>query len=387
MMEKLRVKNGIDRLDKYGSLFEGKRLGLVTNPTGVDRNLRSTVDILSKSFKLEALFSPEHGVRGNIQAGEAVSDYMDPETGIPVHSLYGENKKPSPELLDGVDSLVFDIQDIGSRYYTFTYTMAYCMEACAEAGKPFAVFDRINPVGGTAVEGNLLDPAFRSFVGRFPIAIRHGLTLGELAMLINSEFGIHCRLEVVRLEGWKREACFDDTDLPWVNPTPNMPSPETTFIYNGTCLFEGTNVSEGRGTTKPFEVIGAPWIDPYRLADRMNGMNLEGVLFRPAFFSPVFSKYSGEQCGGVQLHITDRHAFKPVECGVHLIYDIMDKYPDRFEWLKPEISGKHYFIDLLAGTDQLRKRDSGAAALIGKWRHDSKAFTDLKKRYHLYDSL
>ncbi len=382
--EKACVKNGIDCIDKYDHLFEGKRLGLITGPTGLNRQLESTIDILKDRYNLKALYSPEHGVRGNLQAGVHVDTYVDEKTGVPVFSLYGDHRKPSPEMLKDIDVLVMDIQDIGSRYYTYLYTMSYCMEACAENKKTFVLMDRINPIGGIEVEGNVLDPEYSSFVGMYPITNRYGLTAGELAMLFNKEFGIGCDLAVVRLEGWKRDMYQKDTDLLWVSPSPNIPTMDTAVLYNGTCLFEGTNISEGRGTTKPFEMIGAPWLDPYKLADKMNSKSLPGVLFRPVYFEPTFSKHKGQQCKGVQIHVTDYKAVKPVEVGIKLLYEIMDQSPDNFEWLPPSTEKGRYFIDLLAGCEDVRLRRYEADELLYRWKAESLRFKNCKEQYHLY---
>ena len=381
---KAQIKNGIDEIDKYSHLFEGKRLGLVTGPTGLNKHLESTIDILNERFDLKALYSPEHGVRGNFQAGAHVDTYVDEGTGITAYSLYGDNRKPTPEMLKDIDVLVMDIQDIGSRYYTYLYTMSYCMKACAENKKTFVYFDRINPIGGMEVEGGILDTRYASFVGMHPITARYGLTAGELAMLFNKEFGIGCELVVVKIEGWERDMYLSDTDLLWVNPSPNITSMDTAVLYNGTCLFEGTNISEGRGTTKPFEMIGAPWLDPFRLADRMNSMALSGVIFRPVYFDPAFSKHKGRQCRGVQVHITDYKAVKPLEVGIRLLYEIMDSNRSEFQWVPPNREKGSYFIDLLAGGEDVRLRRYEADGLIEKWRGESCRFKACKEQYHLY---
>jgi uncharacterized protein YbbC (DUF1343 family) len=383
-MEKLNVKTGVDVVDKYAHLLEGKRLGLVSAPTGVNKNLVSTIDVLNAKLNLTALYSPEHGIRGNLQAGAAVDTYIDESTGIIVYSLYGKNKKPSPEILKDIDVLVIDLQDIGSRYYTFLYTMSYCMESCAENNKTLVVLDRPNVIGGETVEGNILDTNFKSFVGMYPIPPRFGLTIGEMAMLMNKEFNINCNLEVIKMQGWSREAYFDDTDLLWINPSPNIPSVNAAVLYNGTCLFEGTNISEGRGTTRPFEMIGAPWLDAYKLADIMNKKGFEGVMFRPVYFEPTFSKHKRELCKGVQVHVTDKRKVKAVEVGINLLYEVMDMDKERFEWLPPFKEGSHYFIDLLSGTDEVRNRRFEADGFIEKWRKQSKDFIKIKEQYHLY---
>lgn len=386
ILRKLSVTNGIDNIGKYSNILKGSRLGLITNQTGVDKAFRTTIDILRGQYSLSALYSPEHGLRGCLEAGAAVGSYVDEPTGLPVYSLYCDNKRPSAQMLEDVDTLVFDIQDIGSRYYTFIYTMALSMECCAELGKTFAVLDRINPVGN-ATEGNIPEPAFRSFVGLYPIPVRHGMTVGELAGLMNNEYGIGARLEVVKAEGWKRDAFFNETDLHWINPTPNIPSPDAALLYAGTCLFEGTNISEGRGTTRPFELIGAPWIEPVDLAAEMNGLGLEGIYFRPAYFRPVYSKYRENVCGGVQLHIVDRMRLKPFQCGIRLLFKIREMYWEHFSWNPSEKDGGAFPIDLLAGTDRLRlARDSREAeALLEAWESDCAGFGKVREKYLLYD--
>ncbi|HBI73959.1 MAG TPA: DUF1343 domain-containing protein, partial [Lachnospiraceae bacterium] len=275
------MKLGIDQMDQWLPVLEGKKVGLITNPTGVNRNLISTIDVLKEKVNLVRLYSPEHGVRGDIQAGEVVENYIDESTSLPVITLYGKNKKPTKEMLDEIDILAMDIQDVGSRLYTYLSTMSYCMQGCAECGKTFVLFDRPNPIGGEMVEGNIIKEGFTSFVGLHPIPYRYGLTIGELAGFFNKEFNIQCDLKVIPMEGWIRNMYYEDTKLAWILPSPNMPTVETAVVYNGTCIFEGTNLSEGRGTTKPFEFVGAPWLNAGKLADKLNELNLEGVLFRP----------------------------------------------------------------------------------------------------------
>lgn len=383
-MEKAIVRNGIDNIAKYSELFAGKRVGLITGPTGVNKQLKSTIDIFAEMFNLTTLYAPEHGIRGERQAGATVETYQDERTGLTVYSLYGMNKKPSPEMLANVDILAIDIQDVGIRYYTYLYTMAYLMKSCAENDKALVILDRVNPVNGVRVEGNVLDTAFRSFVGLYPIAVRYGLTIGELACLMNEEFQIGCSLEIVRLEGWQRSYYYDETDLPWVHPSPNIPTLETALLYSGTCLFEGTNISEGRGTVKPFEMIGTPWLNPHLLVERMNQKALAGVLFRPVYFEPTFSKHQGELCKGVQIHITDRNKLSAVEVGIHLLYEIMDMEPSLFQWLPPAQEGDRHFIDYLCGTDEVRLRRDSASGLVAQWREQSLKFEGIKQKYHLY---
>ncbi len=377
------VKNGIDLIANYADLFKRKRVGLITSPTGLTREFKSSIDVFHESFELVALYSPEHGVRGNLQAGVIVDTYVDEKTGIMVYSLYGKNKKPSAEVLLPIDIMVMDVQDVGSRYYTFLSTMAYTMEACAEFNKPFVILDRPNPLGGVKVEGNILDPAYKSFVGAYPIPIRHGLTIGELAVFLNREFTLKCDLQVVKMQGWKREIFFNDTDLFWVNPSPNIPTFKTSLLYNGTCLFEGTNISEGRGTTKPFEMIGAPWLDGDELAGLMNAKKLPGVIFRSVCFEPTFSKHQGKLCFGVQIHVTDKRALNAVTIGLELLDEVIRMSKDSFEWLPP-FKGRNYFIDHLAGTDDIRMRRYSASEFTEKWDEDRRGYENIKSQYHLY---
>ena len=298
------MKLGIDRIDEYLSVFEGKKVGLITNPTGLNSNYESSIDVLFEKVNLTALYAPEHGIRGDSQAGGSIGNEVDVKTNLTVYSLYGSTQKPTKTMLSNIDVMCFDIQDVGARFYTYIYTMAYAMEACAENGKEFVVFDRPNPVSADVVQGNILDEAYSSFIGLYPIVQRHGMTVGEIARLFNTEFGINCDLTVIKMANYDRTSYYDDTNLPWVTPSPNMPTVKTAVVYTATCLFEGTNVSEGRGTTTPFELIGAPWLNSEQLARELNGLNIEGVYFRPQWFTPTFSKYAGTLCGGVYVHIS-----------------------------------------------------------------------------------
>ncbi len=345
-----RVRTGLEvLLESRLDLVKGKRVGLIVNPTGVDSRLRSGVDLLKAAagVNLVALYGPEHGVRGDAQAGQYVPFYFDRRSGLPVFSLYGQSFKPDPGMLKNIDSymrafdtdasgagkvpesamikdvdtLIFDIQEVGTRVYTYVATMAYAMEAAAESGLEVIVLDRPNPLNGTAMEGPVLDyPELSSFVGLYPIPQRYGMTIGELALLFNGQFlKKKASLTVIPMEGWRRSLWFDETGLPWVIPSPNMPTLDTAMVYPGQVLIEGTNISEGRGTTKPFELCGAPWIDGFELARRLNALGLEGVVFREAWFTPTFSKFAGELCGGVQVHVTDRHLYRPFASTLHLL--------------------------------------------------------------------
>ncbi|WP_344478281.1 DUF1343 domain-containing protein [Nonomuraea monospora] len=348
------VRTGAERLARDPALAGGTRLGLVTNPTGVLPDLTPTADaLLAAGVKLTALFGPEHGMRGTAQAAGSEGDAVDERTGLPVHDTY----ELSGEELDrvvasaGVDTLVFDIADVGARFYTYVWTMYDLMESAARLGLRFVVLDRPNPLGGTVVEGPPLDPAFASFVGRFPLPIRHGRTAGELAGL----FGLGVDLTVVTMEGWRRDMTYAATGLPWVMPSVNMPTPDTALVYPGTGLVEGTNFSEGRGTTRPFELIGAPYADA-RLAPALNGLGLPGVRFREAWFTPTFHKHAGVPVRGVQLHVHDRDAFRPVLTGLSLLHVARTLYPDDLRWEGPDL-----FLHHLWGSDTLiRCLDAGA---------------------------
>ena len=377
---------GIDvLLEQRLDLLRGKRVGLVTNATGVDAQLRSSVDRFAaqREFTLVALFGPEHGVRGDVQAGDKVASSRDAVTGLPVHSLYGEHREPTTGMLAGIDVLVFDIQDVGTRFYTYPYTLAGVMRAAKHAGIPVLVADRPDPMGGVLVEGPVLDPALASFVGLFPIPLRHGMTLGELAALFNTEFGIGAELHVVTMHGWQRGDEPLRAALPWVPPSPNMPTPDTALVYPGTGLLEGTNVSEGRGTTRPFETLGAPWVDARALAKRLDAMNLPGVRFRPMWFTPSFSKHAGQTCAGVQLHVTDRAAFRPVRTGIAVLKALHDQHPEDFAFLP----GDPPFFDHLAGVPWLREaimRGDSVEAIEARWAPALEQFRAVRQRYLLY---
>ncbi|MBE3576128.1 MAG: DUF1343 domain-containing protein [Limnochordales bacterium] len=378
--------------------FRGARAGLVTNPTGVDSRLRANIDLLASRelVRLTALFGPEHGIRGAAQDGVHIGNEIDPRTGLPVYSLYGKTRRPTPEMVRDIDVFIFDIQDAGCRYYTYLYTLAYLLEAAADYNLPVVVLDRPNPITGVVCEGNVLDMEFASFVGRQPITIRTGMTIGELARFFNDRQARPADLTVVPLLGWRREMWYDDTGLPYVMPSPNLPTLEGLTLYPGTCLFEGTTFSEGRGTTRPFEIIGAPGIDPYKWADALNALELPGVIFRPLWFVPTFSKHQGQLCGGVQVHIVERTAVRAVAVGVHMLVCARRLFPQQFDWRRPhepvtevgDRSPRHLFIDLLAGGDELRRRiDAGdeAQAILADWDEQARRFAAETRKYHLYE--
>jgi len=377
------------------SALRGVRVGLVCNPTAVDRRLRHAADLLAAApgVRLEALFGPEHGVRGDVQYMAAVGDGRDPRTERPVYSLYGgtaASLRPRPGQLAGLDALVFDIQDVGTRYYTYQATMMLCMEAAAEAGLRFLVLDRPNPIGGVEVEGPSLRPGFESFCGLHDLAVRHGMTVGELALLFRTERRLDLDLEVVGVEGWRRGTGFPETGLPWVLPSPNVPTPATALVYPGTCLLEGTNLSEGRGTTRPFHLLGAPWLDADALADRLNAERLPGVRFRPARFVPTWDKHAGVGCGGVELHVHEPRAFRPFRTGLACVVHARRQDPARFRWrTEPyEFVADVPAFDLLCGSDRERRAieaGAGVRDLAAGFSSEERAFARRRRPYLLYD--
>ena len=387
-----KVATGLERLfDAHVACLRRQRLGLIANQSSVDPWLRHASDRLREATEgeLVALFGPEHGIGGHAQDLIEVANGTDSGSGLPVRSLYGETRVPTQEMLEGIDALIFDVQDIGARYYTFIWTMALAMEACAREGKKMIVLDRPNPIGGRLVEGNLVEDSHRSFVGLYPIANRHGMTVGELARLFNEEFGIGCDLIVIPMKGWTRSQWFDETGLPWVMPSPNMPTLDTAIVYPGACLFEGTNLSEGRGTTRPFELMGAPWIDPHRLIAELGREDLPGVRFRPVSFQPAFQKFAGQLCGGIQQHIVDRESYRPVRTGLAIIKVARRLWPREFDWRPPpyEYEMKRPAIDVLTGTSLVREQIEAGAPLAdieGEWQSDLTRFQELRSRYLLY---
>ncbi len=353
-----RVRVGVEAGTAELAAFRDRALGLVLHPASVTSDLRLSVDVLLEAgFRVEALFGPQHGARGEKQDNMIESEhYTDPVTGRPVHSLYSEVRKPTPDMLSGLDAVLFDLQDVGVRVYTFVWTMALAMEACAEADIPFVVLDRPNPIGGEVREGAVLRPGFESFVGLHPIPLRHGLTAAELAGWLNEERGIGCELHVVRCAGWKRSMHWTDTGLPWVMPSPNLPTPRSCDVYPGMVLVEGTNLSEGRGTTRPFELYGAPYLEPYALHEALRDELGPGLALRPCWFEPTFQKHAGVVCGGGQLHVTDPGAVRSVRAAVALFAACRAQAPDDFGWRPPpyEYEEKLEPIDILWGHDGLR---------------------------------
>jgi uncharacterized protein YbbC (DUF1343 family) len=385
--EKMVVLGVENFLRNHLNLVKDKKVGLLTNPSGVDRNLRSTADEFFKhpEVNLTALFGPEHGIRGEISGGEKISDEVDPHTKLPVFSLYGKYRKPTAEMLRNVDILMIDIQDIGIRAYTFIYTMAKVMEAAAEFHKEVIVLDRPNPLGGIAIEGNLVQEGFFSFVGMYPIPYRHGMTIGELAKLFNNAFNINCKLTVVPLLNWERDMFWEDTKLPWVPTSPHVPHWETTLFMSATGVYgELRTISEGVGYTVPFEIMGAPWINGYELADELNKLKISGVIFRPLYYKPYYASFKDEVCQGVQLHITDRNAFNSYLTGLHMIRAIMELYPENDIFAKDEriksfckVTGCDYIMNYL-------KAGSPVSEIEAKWQEELDDFKKMREEYLLY---
>jgi uncharacterized protein YbbC (DUF1343 family) len=354
------VRTGLDvLLHERLSLIRGRRIGVVAHQASVNARLEHAAVLLhaARGSRLTRLFAPEHGLWGAAQDHAAVASARDPVTDLAVASLYGARREPTSAMLAGLDALVIDLQDVGSRYYTFIWTMALAMRACARAGVEVIVLDRPNPLGGALVEGNMPDPAYASFVGLYPLPTRHGLTIGEVARWLALAHGLRPRLTVVEMRGWRRRMLWEDTGVPWVAPSPNMPTPDTARVYPGGCLFEGTNLSEGRGTTRPFEWVGAPYLDAHAYAAALSDEGLPGVRFRPARFIPTFHKWAGRLCGGVQIHVTDQHRFKPFLTGLAIVATARRLAPRRFVWRRPpyEFERRKLPIDILLGTDRIRR--------------------------------
>ncbi|MFB3853527.1 MAG: exo-beta-N-acetylmuramidase NamZ domain-containing protein [Vicinamibacterales bacterium] len=375
-----------------GDLLKGKRVGLVSNPASIDASFRHVADRLLETdgIRLAALFGPQHGFNADVQDNMIETGHAtDRWRKVPVYSLYSETREPTAEMLRDLDVLVVDLQDVGARIYTFVYTMANCLRVARKMGLPVIVCDRPNPTGGTEVEGEVLLEGWESFVGQFPIPMRHGMTIGELARLFNEHHGIGADLTVVPMEGWRREMYWDETLLPWVMPSPNMPTLDTAIVYPGGVLFEGTNLSEGRGTTRPFELLGAPWLDAVALCRSLNSLCLGGVYFRPVSFEPTFHKHARQTCGGCQIHVTDRTAFRPVLAGVAVMREMYAQDPEHFGWRQPpyEYEYEKLAIDILAGSDALRRQiESGTPAteIARSWEDRLAAFSATRERFLLY---
>lgn len=372
------VRTGADRIfdAPYFDWIKGKRVGLITNPTGVNANLEATKDLLAHhpAVDLVALFAPEHGIDGREQAGDRVGTYGN------VYSLYGEERSPSAEHLKKMDVLLYDLQDVGARFYTYISSLFLSMRAAAAQGIPFIVLDRPVPIGGSRVEGPMLRSGFESFVGIYNMPIRYGMTPGELAAMFNQEAGLKCDLRVVPLQGWKRGQWYDETGLQWISPSPNMATLTTAALYPGLCLIEGTNVSEGRGTTHPFELVGAPWLDNRGLVTNLNLLKLPGVRFRPQDFTPAFSKHEGSLCRGIQVHVTDRKSFQPVVVALHLLQMLLRLHPDNFAF-------REQHFDRLAGNAWIREsltRGQQVEEIVRRWQPDLRKFSKQRQRYLRY---
>lgn len=382
---------GIERLLTERKL-SGLRLGLVCNPASIDHKLQHSADTLNNSsgIHLTTLFGPQHGVRCDVQDNMIETPHsIDSVTRLPVYSLYSETREPTKEMLESVDVIVFDMQDVGCRVYTFIYTMANCMIAAKKNGKRVIVCDRPNPIGGEMVSGNVLDPEQASFVGMFPIPMRHAMTIGEIARLFNEHFSIGCELEIIPMQGWQRELWFDELDTVWVMPSPNMPTLDTATVFPGTVLLEGTTMSEGRGTTRPFELIGAPYIDSSAFALSLNKLNLKGVKFRPAYFQPTFQKHARITCGGVQIHVYDRSIFDPVITGVSIVKTAFDMYGSECSWKEPpyEYVYDRNPFDVICGTQAIRKSIEAGDSLeliVESWTKELEDFKQLRSEYLLY---
>ena len=372
--------------------LNGLRVGVLANPASIDHSFTHVVDRLGQStdYTLAAIFGPQHGYQSNLQDNMIETPHAeDRRRSVPIFSLYSETREPTRDMLDLIDVLVIDLQDVGARIYTFIYSMANCLRAAARAGLPVIVCDRPNPIGGARVQGPMLEASYELFVGQFPMPMRHGMTVAELAQLFNDHHGIGADLEVVPMKGWSREMYWDATDVPWVMPSPNMPTLDTAIVYPGTVLLEGTILSEGRGTTRPFELIGAPWLDGELLAAHMNRIGLSGVHFRGVTFEPTFQKHARIACGGCQIHVTARDEFEPVKVGVSLLRECFGSAPDRFAWRDPPYEYEHdkMPIDILAGSPALREQVEQQVAIeeiAASWRAGVADFEEVRRPYLLY---
>lgn len=385
------VRLGIDQLIDSGAV-RGHRVGVVCNPASIDGSFRHVIERLdaASGVTLAAVFGPQHGFRSDVQDNMIETAHAeDGSRRVPIYSLYSETREPTAAMLEGLDMLVIDLQDIGARIYTYIYTMANCLRAAKRHGVRVVVCDRPNPIGGTEVEGPMLRPGYESFVGLFPIPMRHGMTIGELACLFNAHFQIGADLQVMRMEGWSRAMYWDATGLPWVMPSPNMPTLDTAIVYPGTVLFEGTMVSEGRGTTRPFELVGAPWIHADRFASALNARSIPGVHFRPSVFEPTFQKHAKATCGGCQVHVTDREAFRPCAVAAALLVELHLQDPERFAWRQPPYEYEHHTppIDILAGSPDLREQVEAHApldAITASWWEETEQFKATRQAFLLY---
>jgi len=382
------VTPGLDVLLTAPQRLARQRVGLVTNASGVTRDLRANVDALhAAGVHLVALFGPEHGFSASAPDAAHLASSRDARTGLPIYSLYGDTRKPTREMLANVDVLLFDLQDVGVRFYTYTTTLALTLEACAENRVPLVVLDRPNPINGNTLEGAILDPALQSFIGHGPLPIRYGMTIGELARFYNTELNLGAELDVITMRGWQRAMWFDETGLQWVPPSPGIPHFATSVVYPGMCLIEGTNLSEGRGTALPFEIVGAPWLDGHALAEELNAQNLPGVRFRPITFTPTSSKHAQQTCYGVHVHVTDRTALRAVTVGLRVVQACRAQNPERFEFLSSSWEGRPPHFDLLVGDARARvalQTNQSIEALMREWEHALARFDAQRQKYLLY---
>ena len=392
-MTRRQIRLGLEKLlEEQSHMVRGARVGLICNQASVNHTLRHAADLLHEhpAIQLQALFGPQHGIRGDVQDNMIETAHtLDPQTGLPIHSLYSETREPTEAMLKDLDVLIFDMQDVGCRIYTFAYTMANSMIAARKFGKKVIVCDRPNPITGEHVAGNVLEPEQASFVGQFAIPTRHAMTLGELAKLFNEHFGIGADLDVIKMDGWQRDHWHDQTDAPWVMPSPNIPTVDSATVFPGTVHFEGTQLSEGRGTTRPFELVGAPYIDPEKFARRLNERELAGVYFRSCVFRPTFQKHAGASCGGVQIHVLDREKFESVITGITMAKIAYDLYPDEFRWKEPpyEYVYDRNPFDVIAGTSKIREAiEAGVSieTIEESWREELETFRRVRENYLLY---
>lgn len=383
---------GIENLTRSPSILKGKRVGLIANAASVDHDLFSSVDMLhhNPDINLTCIFGPQQGFWGETQ--DNMIEWKSgryPRFDLPLYSLYGEHRKPTAKMLENVDVLIFDVADVGTRIYTYIWTMILAMQACAELNKEFIVCDRPNPIGGLLAEGNVSKQKYSSFVALYPLPLRHAMTCGEIAKYVNGEFSIGCKLAVIPMRGWRRSMWHDETGIPWVMPSANMPTLDSATVYPGMVIFEGTNISEGRGTTRPFEFVGAPFIEGFDLADALSKHNLPGVIFRPCIFIPTFNKHQGKNCGGVQLHVTDRNLFRPAQTGIAILKTIHDMYPNDFRWKEPpyEYVSDKPPIDVIFGCDWVRhaiEEKQTLGNITKKIEEELNEFSGIRQKYLLY---
>jgi uncharacterized protein YbbC (DUF1343 family) len=385
---------GLDLFEKnWPGNLKDSRVGLLIHPASVNKKIEHAANLFlkSKKFKLKALFGPQHGIRGETQDNMVEWEgFIDNKTGLPVYSLYGNTRKPEPSMIKDIDVMVIDLQDVGSRYYTFIWTMELCFQVCREMNKSIVILDRPNPIGGQITEGPVLDMTYASFVGLRPLPVRHGMTIGEIGTYFRNEFYLSLDLYVIKMQGWKRKLWFDETGYPWIMPSPNMPTLDTATVYPGMCLLEGTNISEGRGSTRPFEIFGAPFIEPDSLLKYLKGFKLPGIVFRPVYFQPTFQKHAGKLCAGAQIHIIDKEKFKPFKTGIAILKTVHDLYTGQFEWNQPpyEYETEKMPVDILSGTNRIRidiEKGERLNRMEEWWKEKCSQFNKrFRKKYLIY---